>query len=69
MKKVIIGIIAILLCLAIFWGNKFLTPETKMNQGFVNGNTAGNLYNGGLFCEYNGVIYFSNPNDNGRLYS
>ena len=68
MKKVIIGIIAILLCLAIFWGSKLLTPETKMNQGFVNGNTAGNLYNGGLFCEYNGVIYFSNPNDNGKLY-
>lgn len=33
------------------------------------GNTAGNSYNGGLFCEYNGTVYFSNPYDNGSLYS
>lgn len=32
------------------------------------GNTAGNLNNGGLFCEYNGKVYFSNANDNGTLY-
>ena len=70
MKKIIIGIITIAIFgTAIFFGNKLLHPETKMNQGFVNGNTAGNLYNGGLFCEYNGVIYFSNPSDNGYLYS
>ncbi len=43
--------------------------EVKMNEQYVNGNTAGNLYNGGLFCESNGVIFFSNPSDNGRLYS
>ena len=70
MKKFIIGLIAILILgAAFFFGNKLLSPETKMNTGYVNGNTAGNLYNGGLFCEYNGVIYFSNPNDNGKLYS
>lgn len=33
------------------------------------GNTAGNSYNDGLFCEYNGVVYFSNPYDGGALYS
>lgn len=70
MKKIIIGIIAaILLGLLIFFGTKISNPETKMNQGYVNGNTAGNLYNGGLFCEHNGVIFFSNPSDNGKLYS
>ena len=68
MKKIIIGVIAVLLCLAFLFGNKLFTSETKMNEGYVNGNTAGNLYNGGSFCEYNGVIYFSNPNDNGKLY-
>lgn len=70
MKKLIIGILAILLIAAIYFiGSGILSPKTKMNEGFVNGNTAGNLYNGGLFCEYNGVIFFSNPSDNGRLYS
>ena len=40
-----------------------------MNSGYVNGNSAGNLYNGGLFCESNGTVFFSNPSDNHRLYS
>ena len=33
------------------------------------GKTSGNLLNGGLFCESDGVIYFSNPYDEGMLYS
>ncbi|WP_312102293.1 DUF5050 domain-containing protein [Lachnoclostridium sp.] len=33
------------------------------------GNTAGNLYNGGTFCEQDGRVYFSNFNDDGTLYS
>lgn len=33
------------------------------------GNTAGNANNNGMFCEYNGTVYFSNPYDNGSLYS
>ena len=32
------------------------------------GNTAGNLNNNGLFCEYNGKVYFSNAYDHGTLY-
>ena len=43
--------------------------KTKFNSSYVNGNTAGNLYNGGLFCESNGTIFFSNPNDKHKLYS
>lgn len=70
MKKIIIGIIVVLLLGGgIFVATKLANPDTKMNQGYVNGNTAGNLYNGGLFCEYNGVIFFSNPSDGGKLYS
>lgn len=32
------------------------------------GNTAGNLLNGGLFCEAGGLVYFANSFDNNRLY-
>ena len=70
MKKIIIAILVV----ALLGGGIYLTTrpdntKTIMNTGYVNGNTAGNLYNGGLFCEYNGVIFFSNPSDNGKLYS
>lgn len=70
MKKIIIGIVVVLLLVGggIFV-HKLANPETKMNEGYVNGNTAGNLYNGGLFCENNGVIFFANPSDGGKLYS
>ena len=70
MKKIIFSILVVLIIggLAFWWVNSSQN-ETKMNSGYVNGNTAGNLYNGGLFCEYNGVIYFSNPSDGGKLYS
>ena len=45
------------------------SQRVKMNEGYVTGNTAGNLYNCGLFCESEGVIYFSNLYDDGCLYS
>lgn len=32
------------------------------------GNTAGNIRGKGLFCEYDGKVYFSNPYDGGALY-
>ncbi len=32
------------------------------------GNTAGNINNGGYFCESDGVVYFANFYDNGTLY-
>lgn len=43
--------------------------RTKYNDGYVNGNTAGNLYNAGLFCENDGKVFFANPDDNNYLYS
>jgi len=42
--------------------------RTYFNEENVIGNSAGNLYNGGLFCEQGGKIYFSNDNDDGSLY-
>lgn len=61
----VIGILAVIAIAVSF----FTREKVKFNEGYVNGNTAGNLYNGGLFCEYDGTIYFANPNDNNRLYS
>lgn len=46
----------------------YMLNRTKFNDDYVNGNTAGNLYNGGLICEYNDIIYFANPSDGDRLY-
>lgn len=58
--------LAIVIILAILALN---TGKVKLNDSNVVGNTAGNLNNGGLFCEKNGLVYFSNPYDNGALYS
>ncbi|CRZ33827.1 uncharacterized protein DUF5050 [Herbinix hemicellulosilytica] len=44
------------------WNRTFANDENLI------GNTAGNIYNGGLFCEKDGIIYFSNDKDNGSLY-
>ncbi|MCM1091333.1 MAG: DUF5050 domain-containing protein [Butyrivibrio sp.] len=43
--------------------------RVKMNPEGTIGNTAGNLNNSGLFCEYNGTVYFSNTADGGALYA
>lgn len=47
----------------------YCKSKTYYNDENVIGNTAGNLYNGGLFSEHDGRIYFSNFNDDGTLYS
>lgn len=39
------------------------------NDPYTIGNTSGNLQNSGLFCEDNGIVYFSNVCDNRYLYS
>jgi hypothetical protein len=43
--------------------------RTYSNSEDEIGNTAGNIYNGGLFCEQGNKIYFSNDYDKGSLYS
>ena len=68
-KKSILIIILILIAVGSCIGvNKYL-HKIKYNDTFVNGNSAGNLYNGGQFCESNGTIFFANPDDEHRLYS
>lgn len=45
----------------------FLSQRVTMNPAGTVGNTGGNLNNGGLFCEYNGKVYFANSLDGGSL--
>lgn len=45
----------------------YFTRRVTMNPDGTVGNTAGNLNNSGLFCEYNGTVYFSNAADGGSL--
>ena len=71
MKKAIPIIIAVVVVIGIAVGVIIHKQSNKIifNTGYSNGNTAGNLYNNGTFCEHNGKVYFSNPDDNGKLYS
>ncbi|MGN0481284.1 MAG: DUF5050 domain-containing protein [Lachnospiraceae bacterium] len=69
-KKLIIittGIIAVMAVIAIIVISS-INDKFIYNADTVAGNTAGNLNNGGLFCEYEGKIYFANPSDSNRLY-
>lgn len=61
---IIIVVTLALLTLLILLGNRI-----PMNPPGTIGNTAGNLNNSGLFCEYDGKVYFANSFDNGSLYS
>lgn len=47
----------------------FYMNSVHMNDDTTRGNTPGNLYNGGYFCEMDGAVYFRNNYDNGCLYS
>ena len=67
-KQLLILIIT-LLVVALLCVLALTSGKVKLNSTNVIGNTAGNLNNGGFFCEKNGLVYFSNPYDNGALYS
>ncbi len=68
-KKALILLVALIFIALIISVVRYQLTKTHFNEDFVNGNTAGNLYNAGLFCEKDGIIYFSNPSDNHKLYS
>ena len=67
MKQKLIGVLAIISILALVFVT-YRSKQTVYNEDDVIGNSSGNLFNGGLFCEYENRIYFSNPEDEGRLY-
>lgn len=66
-KGILIFAAVVIVCAAIVIIYKNFT-EFKYNDDGVTGNTNGNLYNGGLFCEYDGEVYFANPYDDNALY-
>lgn len=71
MKKKVIAIICAVLVILICAGLFVLINTGKRipeNPPGTIGNTSGNLYNGGLFCESDGYVYFSNPYDGNALY-
>ena len=62
----------LIIVLVLFFGGitaiTYFTNIVKKNPAGTVGNHAGNLYNKGLFCEYNGKVYFANPYDENTLY-
>mgnify|MGYP000844870814 CR=1 FL=1 len=66
-KRIMIFLITVtVIILAILWF--FTKNKTFTNSEEEIGNSPGNIYNGGLFSEQDGYIYFSNSNDDGSLY-
>ncbi len=70
-KTALVFIIPIGIILLIILGSYFARSarDIPLNPADLAGNTAGNLFNGGTFCEQDGRVYFANPYDNGSIYS
>lgn len=71
MKKRVITIICVVFVILICAGlglAGYLSKRIPKNPEGTIGNTAGNLYNNGLFCENDGLVYFANAYDNNALY-
>ncbi len=71
MKKIknILLILIPVLILTILFLFSLLSKRVEKNPSGTIGNTAGNLNNGGLFCEDEEKVYFANAYDNYTLYS
>ena len=67
-KITLTGIICILILAVLVFASIFSNRISMNPEGTV-GNSAGNLNNEGMFCEYDGRVYFSNAADHGCLYS
>ncbi len=66
--KIVFPIVVIGLLTATITYN-YINKKVIPNASYNTGSTYGNLYNGGYFCEKDGIIYFANPSDNMALYS
>lgn len=66
-KIILVCVIFLIACIAtgVFMS---LSERVIMNPEGTVGNTAGNINNAGLFCEYNGKVYFSNAFEGGSLF-
>ena len=67
-STIIFAVIFIIIVLIIIACNTIFKKKFQKNPPEAVGNTAGNISNGGDFCEYDGYIYYSNPADKNRLY-
>lgn len=65
--KIVLFVVAAVLIVALM-SIFMLSQRITMNPDGTVGNTAGNLNNMGLFCEYDGAVYFSNSYEGGSLY-
>lgn len=63
--SVVVGFLILSMVLSMIIRQRSLVPD---NEPTLCGTTAGNIYHGGLFCEMDDVVYFSNPYDSGNLY-
>ncbi len=62
-------ILAIATLLAFLGVTAYSSGRTYSNKENEIGNTLGNIYNGGLFCEQNEKIFFRNDTAGGKLYA
>lgn len=72
MRKLIRNTLIVLLfliVLAVLVVTLYFDQRVPENPPGTVGNTAGNINNDGLFCEYDGTVYFSNIYDGGSLYA
>lgn len=67
-KKTFFAFSAIAFVIILLGVYLYFSQRISMNPEGTVGNTAGNLNNSGLFCEYDGRVYFSNAYDGGSLY-
>ncbi len=65
-KIIFISVLIVLVFVGAGFGMMY-AGRVKMNPQGTVGNTAGNINNSGLFCEYGGKVYFSNTYDGGSL--
>ena len=66
---IIAGIVILLVGIAILKNKLSDKSSVPPNDPYEAGNSSGNLYNGGYFAEKEGIVYFSNQYDGGKLYS
>lgn len=67
-KNIVIFLAAIIILTALIV-LVIISGRIPLNDESTVGNTAGNLNNGGYFCEHDGRVYFANAYDNYSLYS
>ena len=66
-RNIIFGAVLILV-IGVLVALSVIKKNMPMNDDYYVGNPGGNLYNGGLFCEHDGKVYFANPEASGELY-